>query len=730
MDKINPIENPATKTLSEKAEKLLKQINLLHRIEQQKTEELKALIERDNAASAEPDEAKGINPEEGHNSRLKLETETENLRKKSEKEAKHLYMQLNQNEESYRAELRRLENVFKNSWRWRIGNFIVNCLTLCVNFVKIPVRFILQLIKKERWAHSGSTEKKSNPFQAVQKRNSANEDRNFLSGAVNLPSQKLLPVERNGNKPVIAAIFDEFTSVCFHPESTMVTFRPDNWKETIENKTPEVLFIESAWHGNGNSWQYKIAKYNNDTGEELIKLIDWAKEKKIPTVFWNKEDPPNFNRFIDKAILFDYIFTSDANCITDYRKKAGHDRIFSLPFAAQPAIHNPVSEDERTNNVCFAGTYHSDEYYERQGDMGIILKPALDFGLHIWDRHFGASGTDAERFRFPDIYQPCIKGRLNYDEMVKAYHRYKVFLNVNSVKESPTMFSRRVFELLACGTPVISTYSKGIEALLGDTVFITESEKDTKDHLDVLLNDKLAWMKASVKGIRKVMEFHTYDIRLKEILDKAGVKCELKSLPGISLLIHLKEGEEALVIDTIHSQTYKPAGIILFSEREITEEYINQIRTGVNYIPVRNIVFGQRDMAKQLIEMSSGEYYAIWNLHDFYGPDYLKDYALSVKYSENSFIGKNNYYVYEGSILREINPGNCFKYSLSVPLGTLMMKRDQIAAFDPLRLIKPDALFESFAPDILSLDPLNYIKNNSDIDFLTHSKELCMSVCI
>ena len=40
--------------------------------------------------------------------------------------------------------------------------------------------------------------------------------------------------------------------------------------------------------------------------------------------------------------------------------------------------------------------------------------------------------------------------------MLTAYREYKVFLNVNSVVGSPTMCARRIFEITASGTPVVS----------------------------------------------------------------------------------------------------------------------------------------------------------------------------------------------------------------------------------------------------------------------------------
>src|SRR5690349_22025038 len=45
-----------------------------------------------------------------------------------------------------------------------------------------------------------------------------------------------------------------------------------------------------------------------------------------------------------------------------------------------------------------------------------------------------------------------------------------------------SMFSRRVFELLACGTAVVSTESVGVEQTLGDVVAMVErSEEHTSE---------------------------------------------------------------------------------------------------------------------------------------------------------------------------------------------------------------------------------------------------------
>lgn len=267
----------------------------------------------------------------------------------------------------------------------------------------------------------------------------------------------------------IACILDEFSAGCFAPEAEFIHLSAKCWQREIEADRPDFLLVESAWRGLAGDWHLLISHYSRFRRNPLRDLLGWCRENGVKTVFWNKEDPPNFDHFIDAAKDFDHIFTTDADCITRYREICGHDRIHALPFAAGPTIHNPVRSDATAlrADVCFAGTWYGDKFPERCKTLTMMLDAALKYDLHIFDRKYGHPGA---RYRFPARFQSRIKGSMSYDRMLTAFRAYRVFLNTNSVMTSPTMFARRVFELLACGTPVVSSPSRGMEAMLGDFV--------------------------------------------------------------------------------------------------------------------------------------------------------------------------------------------------------------------------------------------------------------------
>ncbi|HDL5395630.1 TPA: glycosyltransferase family 1 protein, partial [Mannheimia haemolytica] len=106
-----------------------------------------------------------------------------------------------------------------------------------------------------------------------------------------------------------------------------------------------------------------------------------------------------------------------------------------------------------------------------------------------------------------------IREGVNFNEIVKLYKKFKVFLNVNTITQSTTMMSRRVYELLASGTPVVSTPSKAITAQFPGIVITVNNEKEAELAVHKLLTDSYYWHKQSMLGIREVMSKHTYENR-------------------------------------------------------------------------------------------------------------------------------------------------------------------------------------------------------------------------
>lgn len=317
----------------------------------------------------------------------------------------------------------------------------------------------------------------------------------------------------------VATVLDVFSSLAFGPEFAAVPVGARTWQEELKEGPPDLLLVESAYSGHDGSWANRIARFG-EPSRHLRELVEWCRKRGIPTAFWNKEDPINYDWFIESACLFDAVFTVDGDQIPRYRSELGHDRVHLLKFFAQPHIHYPGPEKDRLGTVAFAGSYYAAKHPERREQMEMLLDPAREFGLHIFDRH---GHTDDPRFAWPGKYRPHIMGRLTYLQTVEAYRRYKVFLNVNTVTDSPTMCARRVFELAACGTPIVTGPSKALaRAMPSDAITQVVDVAGTKAGLQRLLHDPDERIEMAATAHKWVMDNHTASHRIDEVIDVIG----------------------------------------------------------------------------------------------------------------------------------------------------------------------------------------------------------------
>lgn len=598
---------------------------------------------------------------------------------------------------------------FKTSLTWRIGSFILNIIKIFRNFLYSPIKFIANsdyrfkdIERRPRKQIIKYPEQK--PFNALVTQVKKTETS--------------FAIEKG--KPIILGIFDTFTQSCFKPEFNILTPTPETWQELLHAYPVDALFFESAWRGNDDAWRYQIGKYNNQENKKLKELIAALKSRNIPVFYWNKEDPVHFDHFLVAAKLVDYVFTSDADCIPKYVKEVGHHNVFSLPFAAQEKIHNPIRVGARTGNVCFAGTYYNERYPDRKTDLDIILRPSMDFGLDIYDRNLDRTDKMADQLRFPKIFSSSVKGKLEYNQMVEAYKKYKVFLNVNSVRKSPTMFARRVYELLACGTPVISTYSKGIVDILGeDTVLITESETDTRKHLSKLLTDEHYWWRKSLEGMRIVHGSHRYYHRVKYICEKTGLQFKERKPISFLVITEINSKEQALSIaEMLKRQTYQHFELLFVMKAAISlaaeeKEIISKVLPNkkVEFININTL---EKDA--EYLKSYISPYLAVMDVGCYYGKHYLYDYSNAIIYSGAKKLGKKSYFSTNASNKLTLHNKGCeFNYMADVPTGSLVIDKSIINQDAIAALFKQDSYYD-FEINILSIDPFNFILGGRSAD--------------
>src|SRR5690606_11613819 len=107
----------------------------------------------------------------------------------------------------------------------------------------------------------------------------------------------------------IGLIADEFLFNSFKDVGNFVYISKNS---TWENyKDLNMVIVASTWKGINNDWK-GMANPDSKVRSDLINLIEDFKRQGIKVVFYSKEDPTNYEKFIGIAKHCDYIFTTAA----------------------------------------------------------------------------------------------------------------------------------------------------------------------------------------------------------------------------------------------------------------------------------------------------------------------------------------------------------------------------------------------------------------------------------
>lgn len=495
----------------------------------------------------------------------------------------------------------------------------------------------------------------------------------------------------------VAGVMDEFTFHSYDPECDLLQLHPEHCIEQLERFKPHILFIESAWQGFEQLWKLKIST----NGPEINACIDWCKRNGVPTLFWNKEDPVHFGTFIPLAKQVDYVFTTDIDCVPKYKAHVGHEQVYFLPFAAQPKTHNPIEIFDRKDAFNFAGSYYL-RYPERQRDFAALINAVKDLRpVEIYDRN---ADNPHPHYTFPDEYKPMILGKLPFAEIDKAYKGYRYGINMNTIKQSQTMFARRVFELLASNTVVVSNFSRGVRLLFGDLVASSDQPETLTHWLQDVVQDDVIYRKTRLLGLRKVMGEHTYSHRLAYIRAKLTNTVYAPPLPPVVLIAAASTQTEVLsLVEAFRRQAYpyKQLHIVCslpkpetssadFIQHETADTLLNHLRT-----------------------VDPGALVGEWSKDDYYGEHYLTDLALASTYSSASAFGKPTHYkAKDGGLVLE-SPNGQYRYVDSVSARSGVARLPALSYGWLAEMLDHPGQFRFDVKQALAIDEFNYIEDGA-----------------
>lgn len=366
----------------------------------------------------------------------------------------------------------------------------------------------------------------------------------------------------------VGIICDEFL---YESYKDAVNLHYINYNKGNINIDFDFVIIATTWKGIDGSWQ-NVSKDKSEERHHLYDLIHELQDRDIPTLFYSKEDPVNYDQFVEIAKECDYVFTSAEEIIPRYKQAVGHDRVYKLEFGINPHTNNPIGIEnpefkKYKDDVIFAGSWMV-KYPIRNQESSLAFDGAIEAGkdLTIIDRNLK---LENKRYHFPPAYIKYLSYPLPHHLLMKAHKIYKTAINVNSVKYSNTMFANRVYELQAFGNILLSNFSVGVNSKFPH-VFIYNYKTDVPQFLTH--TDEKTLREISAAGIRQTMNHETTYHRIKYLYETLGNQLDVDAA---KVLVVVKE-DSADATSMIKAQSYKDIEIV--TENQLSDVTLSKYR--------------------------------------------------------------------------------------------------------------------------------------------------------
>jgi GT2 family glycosyltransferase len=199
-----------------------------------------------------------------------------------------------------------------------------------------------------------------------------------------------------------------------------------------------------------------------------------------------------------------------ANSPAAVARFAEHKPAHLLHMAANPRVHSPqAARPEYRAQVAYLGSYNPGTKGHEVFDRYVL--PATGFDLALWGEMWERS---------PEVLRRHWRGVLPIPDIAALYSSVDVALGFQAGSQAAAgMVNNRVFEVLACGSLLLSDRIPAIEQMFGDCAVFSDGYADTRDKLAHYLEHPEERAALTRRAREKILTAHTYDHRAREILE-------------------------------------------------------------------------------------------------------------------------------------------------------------------------------------------------------------------
>lgn len=522
----------------------------------------------------------------------------------------------------------------------------------------------------------------------------------------------------------VMTLLNEYGHACFKDVFDQLPATPEAWLNRLDDDV-DMLLVTSRWvastAGLKAGHQEKVGE-GADNG--LLTLLFECRKRHIPTVFWFQEDARSYDTFIETARRFDYVFSVDPSTLVPFRNDLNHGRVHLLDFAAQQKVHFPEIADAKNARVALFGSDKTKEYGQWPDSIkasldGLLEKEMLDI------YHDAPSGSEIAYSKYPEKFGGCIQPSILGDDLSeKVFKKYSLIIEAPVQEACIEKSSIRRYEMAGCGAPVIFSSSDALSEKV-DTYSYQGKEDcaEIDQQIDSVLSGSLDSLKTVAQGVRLVHSEHTYQHRFAQLVEKISEKVDITSqglFDVTAICVSRRPWLLHDVAEKIKSQNDVNIHVIYVAHNsDIEKDAVLSAFEGVKSCQFLRLSGEDTVLADGLnlaLVNCQTDIVAKIDDDDYYGPNYLLDACLALKYSQAALVGKTSFFCYVESTddfaLRF--PDKHYRYFKHVQGGTLMWSREKTdyLTFEKVRQGTDSRFLKSLQASghkIYSSDPFNFV---------------------
>lgn len=251
---------------------------------------------------------------------------------------------------------------------------------------------------------------------------------------------------------------------------------------------------------------------------------------------------------------------------------------------------------------------------------------------------------------------------------------------------SDTMCARRIFEVTACGTPVVSTPSPAIDAVFpGDEVAQVSTQREAEFVLRALVENSDHRDRIVHRAQRRIWDAHTYSHRVNDVLDAVHLEDHrIQSRRRITAIVSsIRPNQVDHVLKSLGDQQHVDLQVAFLAHGWPVDE--SELKERAHTHGLDDVIVLSADMdvplgacLNRLVQSAEADVVAKVDDDDFYGPDYLSDQLYALDYSQADVVGKRAHYVHlTGPAVTALRfPAYEHQYTHFVMGPTIVARRD------------------------------------------------------